>query len=257
MAWWGKLVGGTLGFMLGGPLGALLGSVVGHNFDAGKQRADGPFLGNDQEQTQATFFIATFSVMGHLAKADGHVSSEEIRVAEQVMQKMRLDQRQRQAAIELFHQGKSDAFPLQSALTQLRQACQRRTTLLSMFLEIQVQAAFADGRIDPAENAILLHVANVLGFDPEDVQRLINFVASASHPAEHSSQSLESAYNVLGVDPSANNNEVKKAYRRLMNQHHPDKLVARGMPEEMVKLATEKTQEIRKAWERVRKSRAN
>ena len=257
MAWWGTLIGSTLGFMLGGPLGLLLGSVVGRQFDTGRQRTgDGPFLGNGREVTQAAFFTATFSVMGYLAKADGHVSAAEVRVAERLMDDMRLDARQRQTAIELFNRGKSGDFPLEAVLDQFRHECQRRTTLLRMFLEIQVQAALADGRIDPAENTVLTQVAQALGFDPGDVQRLIDFISGGTNDTGRETQSLDSAYQVLGVDSTASHGDLKKTYRRLMNQHHPDKMVARGMPEEMIKLATEKTQGIQKAWEVVREHRA-
>ena len=125
-----------------------------------------------------------------------------------------------------------------------------------MFLEIQVQAALADGRIDPAENTVLTQVAQALGFDPGDVQRLIDFISGGTNDTGRETQSVDSAYQVLGVDSTASDGDIKKTYRRLMNQHHPDKMVARGMPEEMIKLATEKTQGIQKAWEVVREHRA-
>ena len=147
MAWWGELIGGTVGFMLGGPLGALLGSSVGHQFDArGRQKGSGKFLPGNQERTQAAFFTATFSVMGHLAKADGRVSAQEIQAASAVMSQMQLTPSQREAAIDLFEQGKEPDFPLDDILKQFRTECHRRMTLLRMFLEIQVQAALADGR---------------------------------------------------------------------------------------------------------------
>jgi DnaJ like chaperone protein len=258
MAWWGKLIGGAMGFMLGGPLGALLGGSIGHQFDSGLRRKGGVFAAADQERIQAAFFTATFSVMGHLAKADGRVSEHEIQTARNLMQQMHLNQAQQKAAIELFDQGKDSDFPLEEVLHQFRNECHRRTTLLRMFLEIQVQAALADGRMDPAENRILLYIAEVLGFDRAQVEHLIDFVAGAATGQRpgHQVQSLEDAYKVLGVAPDSDDAQVKKAYRRLMNQHHPDKLVAKGMPEEMVKLATEKTQKIRSAWERVRDHRA-
>ena len=152
MAWWGKLIGGAMGFMLGGPLGALLGGSIGHQFDSGLRRKGGVFATADQERIQAAFFTATFSVMGHLAKADGRVSEHEIQTARNLMQQMHLNQAQQKAAIELFDQGKDSDFPLEEVLHQFRNECHRRTTLLRMFLEIQVQAALADGHMDPAEN---------------------------------------------------------------------------------------------------------
>ena len=257
MAWWGKLIGGTLGFMMGGPLGALLGSSIGHQFDSGRGRAGGFDLGG-QERTQAAFFTATFSVMGHLAKADGQVSEHEIQAARSLMHQMRLNKAQREAAIDLFEKGKEPDFPLDAVLHQFRSECHRRTTLLRMFLEIQVQAAWADGRIDPAENRILAHVGEVLGFSTAEIEQLVNLVSGAAGQGQsgHRMQPLEDAYQVLGISADAPDGEVKKAYRRLTNQHHPDKLVAKGMPEEMIQLANEKTQEIRNAWERVRDHRA-
>ncbi|MGA0844576.1 MAG: co-chaperone DjlA [Arenicellales bacterium] len=257
MAWWGKVIGGALGFMMGGPLGALLGSALGHQFDGGMARGGGG-IGARLERTQAAFFTATFSVMGHIAKADGRVSQHEIQAARSLMEQMRLDEAQKQAAIELFQKGKEAGFPLDDVLAQFKSECHRQTTLLRMFFEIQVQAAMADGRMDPAESQVLRHVGRALGFDSAQIEQLIQFVSGASGGQRASAkvQPVSEAYKVLGVSPNASNDEIKKAYRRLTNQHHPDKLVAKGMPEEMIKIANEKTQEIRKAWERIRDHRA-
>jgi len=174
------------------------------------------------------------------------------------MEQMRLDEAQKQAAIELFQKGKEAGFPLDDVLAQFKSECHRQTTLLRMFFEIQVQAAMADGRMDPAESQVLRHVGRALGFDSAQIEQLIQFVSGASGGQRASAkvQPVSEAYKVLGVSPNASNDEIKKAYRRLTNQHHPDKLVAKGMPEEMIKIANEKTQEIRKAWERIRDHRA-
>ena len=256
MAWWGKLIGGTLGFMMGGPLGALLGTTLGHQFDANRRGAGMRALPGDQERIQLAFFTATFSVMGHIAKADGQVSQQEIQMAKSLMDQMRLDKQQRKAAIDLFDQGKHTDFPLNDVLLQFRNECQRRTTVLRMFIEIQVQAAMADGRLDPQENSILLHAADALGFDQSEVENLINLISgTAGHAGRTPARSIDQAYKILGASKNESDAEIKKSYRRLMNQHHPDKLVAKGVPEEMVKLATEKTQEIRSAWEQVRDHR--
>ena len=251
MAWWGKLIGGALGFMMGGPLGAMLGGTIGHQFDSGMSGSSRMGIG-DNERTQAAFFTATFSVMGYIAKADGRVSEHEIQAARSLMRQMQLNDAQQTAAIDLFQKGKEADFPLDEVLQQFRSECHRRTTLLRMFLEIQVQAAMADGRMDPAESQVLRHIGEMLGFDAPQIEQLINFVSGAASGHGQQVQPVSEAYQLLGVAPDASDAEVKKAYRRLTNQHHPDKLVAKGMPEEMVKLANEKTQEIRKAWERIR-----
>ena len=254
MAWWGKVIGGALGFMLGGPLGALLGVSFGHRFDAGG--ASGRLGVGDQERVQAAFFTATFAVMGYIAKADGRVSRDEIAMAKQVMGHMGLNAAQRKVAQSLFDQGKQTGFQFAEIVEQFHRECHGRTNLIRMFMEIQIQVALADGRIAPEENDILKQVAQMLGVAHADLEQLINFIRGASHGASRSKQqSLDDAHKILGVDADTPLPEIRKAYRRLLSRHHPDKLVAKGLPEEMMKLANQKTHEIRTAWEQVKQAR--
>lgn len=268
MSWWGKLVGGAFGFMLGGPLGAVLGAALGHNFDKGLKGIAGNlgFDAGDQERVQAAFFTATFSVMGAVAKADGKVSKDEIRMAQVVMAEMHLDADTRAAAINLFNEGKSHDFPLDAVLAQFRSECHGRTTLIRLFMEVQFQAAFADGEFDLAEANLLRHIATRVGFSEREFQQLeLRMRAEqsfrgggrgAGHAGPDTGKpSLQAAYGILGIDADASDAEVKKAYRRLLSQHHPDKLVSKGLPEEMMKLATQKTHQIRQAYERIREAR--
>lgn len=262
MAWWGKVIGGAFGFAMGGPLGAALGAALGHNFDRGMSgvaKGTAGFDGN-AEQVQSAFFTATFSMMGYVAKADGQVSREEISVAENVMGQMRLNAEQRKAAMHLFNQGKQQGFPADEILEQFRRACHRRRHLLQMFMEIQIFTALADGTLHANEKKILQHCATCLGFSAADFNRLLASMQAQqrSHQQagqQQSQQSLGDAYKVLGIASNASDEEVKKAYRRQMNQHHPDKLVAKGLPEEMMTLAKEKTQDIRQAYETIKDSR--
>ncbi|HED12274.1 MAG TPA: co-chaperone DjlA [Gammaproteobacteria bacterium] len=260
MNWWGKILGGTFGFMLGGPLGAALGAALGHQFDKGVKNIS--LEGSpENDQVKAAFFTATFSVMGHVAKADGYVSDAEIAHARTVMRQMNLDQEQKDAAIKLFHAGKRADFPLQDALAQLNTVCSRQTNLLRMFLEIQLQAAMADGVLDVSERRILLQIAETLNFSVAEFEHLLDLVGSRGYTGARaaggvvSTDSLAQARKVLGVTSATSDTELKKAYRRLMSQHHPDKLVAKGLPEEMIALANEKTQKIRKAYEILRDHR--
>ena len=269
MSWWGKVIGGAFGFMLGGPLGALFGAAVGHHFDRGMERgAINQAFGRsgDQERVQAAFFTALFSVMGYVAKADGRVSEDEIAMARSIMQQMALDETQTQVAIDLFNQGKQADFDLDAVVEQFRQEAHRRTTLLQMFMEVLLHAAYADGVMQPDEHRVLRRISEHLGFSVRQFQQLEAMVRAqrAFHAggagyqtARPQADLLAEAYDVLGVPATATDAEVKKAYRRLMNQHHPDKLVAKGMPEEMIKLATEKTQEIKAAYETIKKARSN
>ncbi len=266
MSWWGKALGGAFGFMLGGPLGALLGIALGHNFDKGLSGviSDEQLGRGDRERVQAAFFTATFSVMGHIAKADGKVTRDEIRLAESVMRQMGLDGEMRETAKRLFNEGKSAHFPIDEVLEQFRQELNRRSTLLQAFLEIQIQAAYADGVMDPAEERVLLHICQRLGVPESQFRRLEQMFqagfgrssgGTGSRSTAGKSMSLDDAYAILGVTPDSSDSEVKKAYRRLMSQHHPDKLVAKGLPEQMIRDATEKTRQIRAAYEKIKQAR--
>lgn len=264
MAWWGKIIGGAFGYMLGGPLGALLGATLGHNVDAGLAE---PFEGagagraRAREGVQGAFFTATFAVMGHICKADGRVSNSEIDLARSLIAQMDLSPAQARTAMRLFNEGKAEGFPLDAILRQLRAALQSRSRLARMFIEIQLAAACADGHLDAAERRLLLHVCAQLGFSSQEFERLEAMAqAEASHGRgawreEPGRYQLGEAFAILNLKPTASNDEVKRAYRRLMNQHHPDKLLARGMPEEMMRVATEKTREIRESYERIREAR--
>lgn len=267
MNWWGKVLGGALGFMLGGPLGAILGVALGHNFDKGLKGIDldsgdaEPLSPGDRERVQTAFFTATFSVMGHVAKADGRVSSEEIRMAEEVMSQMDLSADMRQTAIRLFNEGKSADFPLREVVEQFRQECHRRTTLIQMFLEILLQAGYADGKLDQDEDRLLREVCGYLGVSELEYHRLRRMVEAewgiggGASGGSSSAPRVEDAYAVLGVTKESSDAEVKKAYRRLLSQHHPDKLVSKGLPEEMMKVAAQKTHEIKQAYESIREQR--
>ena len=264
MSWWGKLVGGAFGFMLGGPLGAVLGAALGHQLD---ERVGG--LDGERERTQLAFFAATFSVMGRVAKVDGRITENEIAFARSVMEQMSLTEEQRRVAIRLFNEGKAEDFPLDAALEQFRIEAHHRQNLLQIFMEIQIQEAYADGALDPAEHALLLHICGQLGFSTAQFEHLDALVRFSREfgPAPRNGEwqppdmapaprdKLRDAYRLLDIGPEAGDDEVNRAYRRLMNQHHPDKLVSKGLPEEMVRLATGKTQEIKAAYELVRASR--
>ena len=147
MNWWGKLLGGAFGFLMAGPLGAMLGAAMGHNFDKGLGGA-GLGAGFDpgaQQRVQTVFFTALFSVMGHLAKADGKVTQDEIKAARDVMLQMNLNADMRKAAIDLFEQGKREDFQFDEVMAQFRTECHRRRNLMQMFVEILMHSAYADG----------------------------------------------------------------------------------------------------------------
>jgi DnaJ like chaperone protein len=270
MSFWGKLIGGFCGFLLAGPFGLFLGVVIGHIFDRGLARGGWHMGGGNQAQSQQAFFNATFLVMGYIAKADGRVSEAEIQAARGIMDRMSLNEALRQKAMDLFTQGKQAEFNLDQTLAELLQACHRNKTLLHMFLELQMQAARADGVVSQQKQQVLQQICQRLGFAPlnfvffEDLFNAFARGYQQAHQQGYRQQynnyqtpppryqtSLKDAYTLLGITETANDADVKRAYRRMMSQHHPDKLVSKGLPEEMIKLATEKTQNIKAAYEQI------
>jgi DnaJ like chaperone protein len=256
MSWWTSVLGGALGYMIGGPLGAMLGVAFAGNLSKGKSNFRGSasdYRPGDQQRVQAAFFSSVFSVMGYIAKVDGKVSKSEILLAQQVMQHMQLSEDMQKAAKELFNQGKQNDFNLDEVLEQFRTESHRRTHIIRMFLEIQIQATYADGVFDDKEYDALKYIANKLRFPIHELERLIKQFSVAS--GKSSKLTIDDAYVILGADKSLTDKELKRAYRRLLAQHHPDKLVAKGLPDEMIKLANDKTQEIISAYELIKKHR--
>ena len=263
----GKLAGAFFGYLLsGGSIwGALIGLYFGNMFDRGLSQGD--FVGGvhsrgGRQKIQQVFFKTIFSLLGHLAKADGRVSEDEIQTARSIMQQMRLNEGQKQQAMSFFTQGKDSNFQIDSLLDEYRQVSHKNRMLTQMLLEVLILGALADGDLHKNEETILLHVFSSLGFSSSDYQRMLSMVQGQQHfhqgggasgqrfyTEQSREDALKEAYDVLSAKPEDNDRELKKAYRRQMNQHHPDKLVSRGMPEEMVKMATEKTQEIKAAYE--------
>lgn len=255
MQWTGKALGGLLGFIAAGPFGSLFGIVLGHQFDQGFRDRLG--RGHGSARTQERFFATTFSVMGHIAKSDGRVSEEEIRAARRIMYGMHLSPEQVTLAIEHFTRGKSPGFRLGNAVGELADALGDRRELVHAFIEIQLQALVASGGLDRAKRDLLWRIARQLGMGRVELARIEALVRAqrASASALGGERDLTEAYQVLGVEADASPKEIKLAYRRLMSQHHPDKLVARGLPESMRANADLKTREIRAAYDRVKAQR--
>jgi len=256
--WWGKIIGGVLGLFKGGLSGAVIGVLLGHFVD----RFLAGILG--VKATQQSFFDALFSSLGHLSKADGRVTETEIRMVESLMQQMKISGEDRQRAIRLFNQGKQPGFDLDAALQPFVRHSAVRQDLRMMFLEILVQAALASGNLTAAERGVLWRVAQALRLPAQVLETLLQAhggaPAGASASGGHArpprpSGSLEQAYAQLGLTPQATDAEVKKAYRKLVSQYHPDKLVSRGLPEEMMEVAKNRVREINTAYDRVKQAR--
>lgn len=278
MHYLGKLLGFIAGWMLAGPFGAIFGLIMGQYFDltaAGywknpHRRYERTEHGFRREEAQHTFFQSTFLIMGHIAKAGGRVSEGEIQAARIIMRNMQLSAALKREAITLFTRGKAAQFDLDDTLSQLLQACQGQRDVLRMFIDLQFQAAAVEGFIGPNKRQILEHLCQKLGFNTVDFfifhQRHHRHYRESTRGQQgqrsggyqrprYTSSAAEDPYKILGVSKTAGDDEVKKAYRKKISANHPDKLVAKGLPEEMIKMANKKTAEIKKAYDTIAKSR--
>jgi DnaJ like chaperone protein len=255
MQWLGKGIGGLIGAAIAGPVGSLVGVFLGHQWD---QQLAARRSRPSTHTISQLFFEVAFEVMGRVAKIDGRVSEDEIRVARLIMQSMKLSPEQTRGAIGCFTRGKGADYPLAERLAALAQQIGDRTDLARAFVQLQVQAAVGAGVLEGDKRALLVRVATTLGVSRAElaqIEALVRAFARQGASGPTPKETLEEAYRVLGVAPAASDNEVKTAYRRLMSQHHPDKLVARGLPESMRGIAEQKTQDVRAAYERIKTQR--
>ena len=276
MNWWGKMVGGAFGFMVGGPFGAMFGAAVGHNFDRNTARfAGGPEASAGGEQAEQRFLSALFAGLGAVAKADGAVSAAELDAARAVLAHLRLDGARREHAMRAFNDGKRPGYPLDTVLDEFAAVAARRPELLRAFLEIQLATAWAIGEPHPRARECVGSMAARLGVGRGQLDALELMIRvqrggfggpgqgrqqhSGGHqhrqPARPATPPIDEDYRTLGLARSATDEEVTRAYRRLLSRHHPDKLAAQGLDEAGMKHATERTHAIRSAYERIRSAR--
>lgn len=251
------LAGAIFGAIFGGFSGALMGAAVGWLAGSVLRR----ILIGQLHIAQSQLIDSTFSVMGALCKVDSVVTRDEIKVVEQIFGMLRLDREQRKQARAAFNNGKQANFDLDGTVDQFRQISRGRGPLVQLFLQLQCMAVTADGRVEPEEHAMLVRIARRLGLRETDVSRLEALLrasatgASAGGGAAPSRDRLADAYTALGVTQEASGAEIKRAYRKLISQNHPDKLASRGLPESMRPVAEERSREINSAYDLIKESR--
>lgn len=247
------LIGAFIGYKIGGLIGLLIGGGLGYWLVKRlRQKMVGKLLGAQQQ-----FLSSTFAVMGCMCKADGHVSEDELEASRQLWDKLRLNEAQRAQARADFNRGKSDDFDLDAELAKVRLMASRQPALRQLFLQVQLTAVAADGVLHPAEREMIMRVVHGLGCSEAEIAQVEAMLRGGTHTAANEGPSLEDSYQVLGVSSEASDAEVKKAYRKLMSENHPDKLAAKGLPESMREVAKERTAEIGNAYEQIQKARNN
>ena len=252
------LFGGLIGYAFGKFAGFLIGAAIGaFVFNRLKSRLLGKL-----HSIQSGFIESVFAVMGALCKADGVVSKDEIQMAEAMFTRFRLNENQRAKAKRAFNRGKAPEFDLDAELQQFLRMSGGQPAFLQMFLQVQVSAVAADGVVHPAEHEMLVRIARGLGLPESQVDQLEAMLrgtqggqAGGGAGRRTTGQQIDDAYKVLGVSPSASDDELKKAYRKLMSENHPDKLAGKGLPESMREMAEERTREISHAYDVIKDAR--
>jgi DnaJ like chaperone protein len=254
----GLFIGGLIGYMFGRFPGFLIGAAAGVFLTRYIRHR----LLRKISHVQTRFLESVFAVMGALCKADGVVTQDEIQVAERLFEQFRLSGENRDRAKAAFNRGKADDFDLDAELQHFLRISGRQPALLQTFLQVQVSAVAADGVVHPAEHEMLVRIARGLGLPESQVYQLEAMLRGsqsgrAGQAGQPSSASqLEDAYKVLGVSPSDSDADIKKVYRKLMSENHPDKLAGRGLPESMREMAEERTGEITHAYDVIKDARS-
>ena len=252
------VLGALLGAALGGPMGALFGGGLGL---IARNALRHSLVGN-LRIAQSQLIDTTFGVMGALCKADGVVAPDEIRTVEHIFRMLNLHGEQREQAKAAFRRGKQPGFDLDGTVDEFARSSHGRAPLLQLFLQLQCMAVAADGHIDPAEHAMLVRIARRLGLHEADVSQLEALLrAATSGPSTRGAappkDRLADAYAALGVTPESSAAKIKRAYRKLISQNHPDKLASRGLPESMRAVAEERSREINSAYGLIKEARSD
>jgi len=248
MGWIGKIMGGTIGFALGGPVGAILGGVFGHAFDtkeelelAGRRTGLSP-----EEQDQMVFFVTCFSMLAKLAAADGRVSKEETETINRFMTNdLSLTESNKQVAARIFNEALNSTDSFDAFALQFYGRFRDRPELIDMMLDILVRVSVADGVLSDSEEKLILSAVSIFHYSETAYNRI----------KERYLKTSESVYAILKCSSNDPDEKIKSQYRKLVAQFHPDKIAAKGLPEEFIKFATDKFREIHDAYETIRKER--
>ena len=249
MSIWGKILGGAAGFALGGPVGALAGAVAGHAVDMlteANLQDDAKALppGDERAATRQIAFTIGVIVLGaKMAKADGKVTREEIAAFKEVF---RVPAHELKNVGRFFDQARKDAHGFEPYARQIAKMFPRKSRVLEELIDGLFHIAKADGKVSDAELDYLRRVAQIFGFAEADFERIRH---------SHLGPDESDPYTLLGVTRDASDAEIKLAWRKLIRETHPDKLIAKGLPQEFVDLATDKMARVNAAYDRIARER--
>jgi DnaJ like chaperone protein len=227
MSVWGKVSGAAAGLLVGGPVGAVVGAVAGH------------FLFDREADPGVAFTMAIIALAGKMAQADGIATEAEFTIFRRVFG---VPQEEEANVRRIFNLARQDVAGYEAYAGQIARLFVGNPAMLEDILDGLFEIAKSDDVLHPAESAFLEKVAEIFGFAPNEFRRI---------RASHFAPELTDPYVILGVSYVADEDEIRRTYRRLVRENHPDSLIARGVPEEFVKLATDKLAAINTAYERI------
>lgn len=248
MSWLSKFIGGMVGLALGGPLGMIAGIAFASVIDkAGRTQAPG--YQSSLTRQQQLFFVGSFSLLAHVAAADGEVTpSERQKVIEFIRRDLRLSYNEEELALRVFDAALTARQSVEAIATQFYQGYWRDPAVLQLVVDICYRVASADGRISKSEEAIIMRIERLFHFTDPIIDAFHRRYGLAT-------SSLEHAYATLNLSPSATNEEIKRMYRKLSMEYHPDTLLSKGVGEEFLNAATAKFREIQESYDQIKKER--
>ena len=237
--------------------------LVGYQFYRGFRHSVRSFerQGENLASVSDEFVRALFGCMGHLAKSDGRVSEDEIRAARLVMHRLGLSPAGVRRAIGWFDDGKRSGFPLVQTVREVRRVSARSAGKRTLFLRLLLEVVLAKPSLRREERAMIWTVCSELDIGRVELAQLEAMIRAQkgfkrSPAGDADAARVRNAYATLGVDPDASNDEIKKAYRRLMNRNHPDKIAGSNPDAAVVAEAERRTREVRSAYEMLKARRS-
>ncbi len=257
MAWFGKIIGGILGYSIGGPLGMIAGAVFGHMLDksaemekdgsSGDRRGRYYFYNTGYNRSQMVFFVGAFSMLAKLASADGQISDAARRKIDEFMTRdLNLSGQSYDYAWSIFNQALNQDSSFENLADQFYENFRQSPQLLTLMIDIFYRVALVDGRMSPNEERLVDYAVRAFRLSEamhESIRRRYNVKGSSK------------AYAVLGLTENATEAEIKKAYRKLILEYHPDTVASKGMADEFKEYATKKFREIQEAYETICRER--